>query len=124
MCSSPLILTAEQYCHYAKTFYMATRFLPNDKQRGIFAIYGCCRYIDNLVDDNVDIIDNRCVANDQLSEKLDKLRVKIGIYSERFKPMTPFLLHLQAFLHYQIPEELPLMLIGGVEQIYIKHDFN
>lgn len=104
--------------HYAKTFYMATRFLPNDKQRGIFAIYGYCRYIDNLVDDNVDLIDNRCVANDQLSEKLDKLRVKIsGIYSGKVQTNDPiFTAFADTFLHYQIPEELPLMLIDGVEQ--------
>src|SRR5690625_1599296 len=40
---------------YAKTFYMATRFLPYEKQRCIFAIYGFCRYLDNLVDDAVDL---------------------------------------------------------------------
>ena len=56
--NNDLLKPAYSHCraitrYYAKTFYMATRFLPNDKQRGIFAIYGYCRYLDNLVDDMV-----------------------------------------------------------------------
>ena len=42
--------------HFAKTFYLATRFLPNEKQRGIFAIYGLCRYLDNLVDEAEELV--------------------------------------------------------------------
>jgi len=41
---------------HAKTFYMATRFLPNHKQRSIFAIYGLCRYLDDLVDESEDLM--------------------------------------------------------------------
>ena len=81
--NNDLLKPAYSHCraitrYYAKTFYMATRFLPNDKQRGIFAIYGYCRYIDNLVDDNVDLINARFVPNEQLSNKLDELRFKIA----------------------------------------------
>ncbi|MBK98226.1 MAG: squalene synthase [Balneola sp.] len=104
--------------YYAKTFYMATRFLPNDKQRGIFAIYGYCRYIDNLVDDNVDLINSRFVPNEQLTGKLDELRFKIAdIYEGKIQFKDPiFTAFADTFLHYEIPEELPLMLIDGVEQ--------
>ena len=70
---------------------MATRFLPNDKQRGIFAIYGYCRYLDNLVDDNVDLINARFVPSEQLSDKLDELRFKIAdIYNGKFNPKILF----------------------------------
>ena len=48
--------------HFAKTFYLATRFLPNEKQRGIFAIYGLCRYLDNLVDDCEDLVNQKAIS--------------------------------------------------------------
>jgi phytoene synthase len=36
--------------HWAKSFHFASRFLPADKKRGIFALYDYCRHADNLVD--------------------------------------------------------------------------
>ena len=35
---------------WAKSFYFASRFLPLEKRRSIFALYDYCRYADNLVD--------------------------------------------------------------------------
>ncbi len=35
---------------WAKSFHFASRFLPAEKKRAIFALYDCCRYADNLVD--------------------------------------------------------------------------
>lgn len=35
---------------WAKSFYFASRFLPAEKKRAIFAIYDYCRHVDNLVD--------------------------------------------------------------------------
>ena len=44
-------LRAEQVtAHWAKSFYFASRFLPPEKKRAIFAIYDYCRHADNLVD--------------------------------------------------------------------------
>lgn len=37
---------------YAKSFYFATQFLPKEKRKATYALYGFCRYSDNLVDDN------------------------------------------------------------------------
>lgn len=47
-----------EYCRkitkeYAKSFYFASTFLPADKRKATYALYGFCRYTDNLVDDNV-----------------------------------------------------------------------
>ena len=121
--NNDLLKPAYSHCraitrYYAKTFYMATRFLPNDKQRGIFAIYGYCRYIDNLVDDNVDLINSRFVPSEQLSDKLDELRFKIAdIYNGKIQSKDPiFTAFADTFLNYEIPKELPLLLIDGVEQ--------
>jgi len=36
--------------HWAKSFYFASRFLPPEKRRAVYAIYDYCRYADNLVD--------------------------------------------------------------------------
>ncbi|HEU5169858.1 MAG TPA: squalene/phytoene synthase family protein [Gemmatimonadales bacterium] len=35
---------------WARSFYFASRFLPADKRRAIFALYDYCRHADNLVD--------------------------------------------------------------------------
>lgn len=35
---------------WAKSFYFASRFLPDAKRRAIFALYDYCRHADNLVD--------------------------------------------------------------------------
>ncbi|HET7600054.1 MAG TPA: squalene/phytoene synthase family protein [Gemmatimonadales bacterium] len=35
---------------WAKSFYFASRFLPPEKRRAVFALYDYCRYADNLVD--------------------------------------------------------------------------
>lgn len=36
---------------WAKSFYFASRFLPVDKRRAVFALYDYCRHADNLVDE-------------------------------------------------------------------------
>lgn len=38
----------------AKSFYFASRFLPEAKRRGVFALYDFCRYVDDLVDERGD----------------------------------------------------------------------
>jgi phytoene synthase len=35
---------------WAKSFYFASRFLPPEKKRAVFALYDYCRHADNLVD--------------------------------------------------------------------------
>lgn len=35
---------------WARSFYFASRFLPDEKRRAIFALYDYCRHADNLVD--------------------------------------------------------------------------
>jgi 15-cis-phytoene synthase len=39
---------------YAKTFYLSLAFLNNQKRQDIYAVYGFCRFSDNLVDDEPD----------------------------------------------------------------------
>lgn len=39
---------------WARSFYFASRFLPLQKRRAVFALYDYCRHADNLVDDRGD----------------------------------------------------------------------
>ncbi len=36
---------------HGTTYYWSTKVLPRDKQRHVHALYGFCRYADDIVDD-------------------------------------------------------------------------
>ncbi len=109
---------------YAKTFYMATRFLPNEKQRGIFAIYGLCRYLDNLVDDSIDLTDNSVISLSEVDEKLEDFKHNlISIYNGN-RANDPILIAFSDTLKkYHIPIDLPFLLIDGVRTDLVKSRF-
>jgi len=102
---------------HAKTFYLATRFLPNEKQRGIFAIYGMCRYLDNLVDDAEDLIKNEQISIYEIDQKLDDFRKKLNkVYNGQVIDDPIMIAYSDALKKFSIPKELPLLLIEGVRQ--------
>lgn len=111
---------AYAYCRritreYAKTFYMATRFLPNKKQRSIFAIYALCRYVDDLVDEAEDLILNKKITAGDTRELLEQWKDKLRrtYNGEQFN--DPILLAFSDVLRqYHIPIELPFELMDGV----------
>lgn len=107
--------------HFAKTFYLATRFLPNEKQRGIFAIYGLCRYLDNLVDDFEDLSSN---TNIDLNEVEERLSYWKSCLEKTYSGHTCSDLILTAFgdilNRYHIPIEYPLLLMDGVKMDLVK----
>jgi len=109
---------------FAKTFYMATRFLPNDKQRGIFAIYGLCRYLDNLVDEAEDLVANDDITTGEISERLeDWKKCLLEVYDGK-KCNDPILTAFADSLHkYHIPVHLPLQLMEGVKIDLTKNRF-
>lgn len=110
---------------YAKTFYMATRFLPNEKQRSIFAIYGLCRYVDNLVDDTMDLATNEQIALVEVKEKLDVFKVNLASIYEGKRTRNPILIaYSDTAQKYNIPIDLPLLLIQGVESDLTKNRYN
>ncbi len=106
---------------YAKTFYMATRFLPNEKQRGIFAIYGMCRYLDNLVDECEDLVSQRELSLDDVDARLNAFRDSLKRVYEGETVSDPILLAFSDTLKiYKISFELPCLLIEGVRQDLVK----
>ncbi len=101
---------------HAKTFYMATRFLPNYKQRSIFAIYGLCRYLDDLVDEAEDLIHHKQISHLEVLERLDEFRVKLVNTYRGAEQNDPILVAFSDTLNkFNISIDLPLTLLQGVK---------
>src|SRR6056297_3728065 len=106
---------------HAKTFYMATRFLPYEKQRSIFAIYGLCRYLDDLVDEAEDLIHNNSISKTEILEKLEAFRFKLVNTYRGVESSNPILFAFSDVLNrFHISLELPLMLLDGVRMDLVK----
>ncbi|WP_441000514.1 phytoene/squalene synthase family protein [Fodinibius sp. SL11] len=101
--------------HHAKTFYMATRFLPNHKQRGIFAIYSLCRYIDDLVDEAEDLLEKRELTEDDIRIKLESWKQKLrDTYNGQSHDNDILIAFSDVLRRYHIPIEMPFELMEGV----------
>lgn len=110
---------------FAKTFYLATRFLPNEKQRGIFAIYGICRYLDNLVDDAEDLVLSKQISILEVDEKLQEWKSCLEDVFAGKSCNDPILTAFAEVLNrYNISIELPLLLMEGVRQDLTKDRYN
>jgi len=100
---------------YAKTFYMATRLLPNKKQRSIFAIYAMCRHIDDLVDEAEDLAAQRKLDETQIQKMISEWKSNLERTYNGEKIDHPVLLALSDVLRtYHIPIELTFELMEGV----------
>jgi 15-cis-phytoene synthase len=100
---------------HAKTFYLATRFLPYIKQRSIFSIYALCRYIDDLVDETNDLILSSKVNASELDELLDNWQDKLELAYKTGEADNPILIAFADTLNtFHIPKRYPLELMEGV----------
>lgn len=118
---------AYEYCEsvtraHAKSFYFASKFLPQEKRRPIYALYAFCRHVD-------DEIDRTEVKNEQQAiEEVQKWNADLkrvyqnGSFSTESQQRNLVLLAWSDVLrNYKIPLELPLELIKGVlMDTYIK----
>src|SRR5690606_33471836 len=112
----------EAYAHcraitrsHAKTFYLSTRFLPNEKQRSIFAIYALCRYIDDIVDEAFDINHGQEIKEGEIHQVIDDLKNRLERAYATGVTESPILTAFADTLKlYHIPKELPLELLEGV----------
>ncbi len=101
--------------YHAKTFYMATRFLPNHKQRGIFAIYSLCRYIDDLVDEAEDLVEQEKLSRQDIRRRLDSWKQKLqDTYDGRDHDNAILIAFSDVLKRYHIPIEMPFELMEGV----------
>lgn len=100
---------------HAKTFYMATRFLPNHKQRGIFAIYSLCRYIDDLVDEAEDLVEKKDINHRDIEIKLEEWKKKLqDTYDGRSHDNAILIAFSNVLKRHHIPIEMPFKLMEGV----------
>jgi 15-cis-phytoene synthase len=110
---------------HAKTFYMATRFLPNHKQRSIFAIYGLCRYLDDLVDEAEDLILKKKISPLDVIEKLEDFKLNLVDTYRGATQDDPILIAFSDTLNlYKIPLDLPLQLMDGVKMDLVKNRYS
>ncbi len=101
--------------HHAKTFYLSTRFLPNEKQRSIFAIYALCRYIDDIVDETFDVNHKKDINPVEVRRVIDDLCDRLDRAYETGYAESPILIAFADTLRsYHIPKNLPLELVEGV----------
>ncbi|MDZ7806952.1 MAG: squalene/phytoene synthase family protein [Gracilimonas sp.] len=109
---------------HAKTFYMATRFLPNEKQRGIFAIYGLCRYLDDLVDEAEDLIHDKKITINEIDEKLNQFKQRlVDVYDGKIVDDPILSAFSDTLKQYHISMELPFLLMDGVKTDLVKDRF-
>lgn len=117
---SPRLKWAYSHCReitreYAKTFYLSTRFLPNNKQRSIFAVYALCRYLDNLVDEAEDLIREEKISKTEVFELLAQWKLDLQEAYDGKDSDNPILLAFSDVLKsYHIPIEYPFELMEGV----------
>ncbi len=105
--------------YYSKSFYFSTLLLPREKRWATFALYGFCRYVDNLIDVP------RAREAGELLREVDALENEIRIAyrtGESLHPVIrPFILVAKEF---GIPMEYPLDLLNGVrmDKEYTRYD--
>ena len=96
--------------HWSKSFYFSARFLPKEKRWATYALYGFCRFADNLIDNP------RTRPKQQLISEVACFRRELKLayrWGESEHPiLKPFILVAKK---YGIPIEYPLDLLKGVQ---------
>lgn len=93
---------------YAKTFYLAGRFLPRDQKSATFSIYAIGRISDEAVDGTHALSKEKLIA--RMKEAIAETYAKQGT-----SPDDPLLLSFQhAICKYQIPKEYFDELMNGI----------
>lgn len=101
--------------YHARTFYLAARFLPYEKQRAIFAIYAICRYLDDMVDEAEDLLSNSRIDREGIRDRLEGFRDSLLQHYSGGVTRDPVLTAFCDVLRrYRIPVKLPLELMQGV----------
>ena len=111
---------AYQYCrqiskHHAKTFYLASMFLPKKQQNPIFAIYALLRTVDDLVDLAEEKLSNGLITRDEITRLLEEWKRKLKqCYAGKHENDPIMMAWHDTLKSYTIPLELPLDLMDGV----------
>ncbi|NIS38780.1 phytoene/squalene synthase family protein [Candidatus Saccharibacteria bacterium] len=96
--------------HYSKSFYISARLLPEERRWATFALYGFCRYADNLIDNPR----NRSKA--ELLNEIDTIGSELQIAYRTGESEHPLILpYIVVAKKYGIPSQYPLELLNGVK---------
>jgi phytoene synthase len=96
--------------HYAKSFYFSSAMLPKEKRWATYALYGFCRYVDNLIDTP------RPRDIEQVIHELGYLEEELHIGDRTGESEHPILKpYISVAKHFNIPKEHALELIKGVK---------
>ncbi|MCK6621701.1 MAG: phytoene/squalene synthase family protein [Calditrichaceae bacterium] len=96
--------------HHSKSFYISARMLPRERRWATYALYGFCRYADNLIDNP-----RQRSAAELLAEAdfiANELRIAYRTGESEHPVIHPFIV---AAKRYGIPIEYPLDLLKGVK---------
>ena len=117
------LITLEEayaYCRniskkHAKTFYLASRFLPKKQQNPIFAIYALLRTVDDVVDTAEEKLEQGLITKEEISRMLESWKTKLKTCYAGHVENDPIMMAWHDTLKsYTIPIELPLDLMDGV----------
>ena len=104
---------------HSKSFYLATKLLPDEKQWATFALYGFCRYLDNLVDtprlrDKTEILDELTSVSKELKRAYQTKQSEHPVIKS----------FIVIAIKYNIPIKYPEDLIKGVTMDLIKYCYD
>jgi phytoene synthase len=95
--------------YYSKSFYIATLLLPRNKRKAVFALYGFCRFVDNLVDNP------RNRSKEEIKDEIYCMEKELKIaYRSNESQHAVICAFIQVAKKYQIPIEYPSELFKGV----------
>ncbi len=95
--------------HYSKSFYFSASVLPRECRWATYAVYGFCRYADNLVDNP------RTRSIDEIKHEVDMFAHELRIAYRTGESEHPIIRSFVIAAHaYHIPIEYPLDLLRGV----------
>jgi phytoene synthase len=104
---------------HSKSFYFASRFLPEDQRRSVAALYAVCRLSDDIVDEAPEGI-----TIDQINYELDELKKTISKLASGYTSTNPILHAFGDTLRRQkIPVEYMHELIEGVRMDLTKKEY-
>lgn len=118
MMLSDNLASAYEYCRkvtaeHARTFYFASFFLGENKRSACYALYAFCRYIDDLIDEQVNTgTDPAC--EQAILCTIERWRVELDAVYAGEEGRSPVMVAWANVLsRYDIPRQLPDLLIEG-----------
>ena len=96
--------------NHSKSFYISARLLPIERRWATYALYGFCRYVDNLIDTP------RNRTKDELLQEIDNIAIELQIAERTGESEHPIILAFIASTRaFDIPIEPALDLVSGVK---------